>query len=533
MKRIGPRDEDDSETNDGYDRRTFLTGVGSITAGGLLGASGLATLPSGGEFDPTGGELIVGFSPAVSDVLETAQSALPDAVEIVHSNDAISYVTVSLPAVSERARDRALEAIAASEHVAYAEPNATFEAFARPNDSDYGAQHAPTQIGCETAWETTYGSEDVTIAVVDHGVQHDHPDLEGTVAGPGTNLVDPGSDPYPVGRGDSHGTHVAGIAVGRTDNGVGTAGISDCSLLVARALDANGSGSLSAISDGIQWAADNGADVINVSFGAPRSYETLANACDYALEQGALVIAAAGNAGSRNVMYPAAYRDVLAVSALDGERMAAYSNTGPEVDIAAPGTDVLSAVPWDDYDRISGTSMASPVVAGVAGLVLSAHPDLTPIELRDHLRATATDLGLGETRQGAGRVDAAAAIETDPVRSEEAAGECGDETVVARADGNLTGGWWGQSDRYTYAPRTSDPCSATITLEEPAAADFDLYVNVDGTVPTRWSHDEASSDDGGTETLELELSGDEDLRLRVHADNGSGDYTLRIEERGR
>ncbi|WP_339103450.1 S8 family serine peptidase [Haloterrigena salinisoli] len=532
----------DENADDGYDRRTVLTGAGTLAAGGLLGSSGVASATSEREPGPKKDELVVGISASAPDVAREARAAVPGAADVVHANETIRYATVSFPSEAPaRAREQFIEAIERAEHVEYAEPNATVRSFGEPDDTYYGYQSAPQQVNCETAWETTLGSEDVRIATIDQGVQYDHPDLESAVGDRvGEDVAERGSDPYPSSGDEQHGTHVAGIAVAATDNGRGTAGISDCSLLAVRALDANGQGSLSDIADGIQWAVDAGADVINLSLGASNDYRTLAAACEYALERGVLIVGAAGNAGDDGVAYPAAYEDVLAVSALEGESLASFSNAGPEIDLAAPGAGLVAPVPWDDYGRMSGTSMATPVVAGVAGLALSAHPDLSPLELRDHLLATATDLGLEATAQGAGRVDAAAAVEADSNANENAdgtdeddAGQCGDETVVASADGSLSGGWWGESDRYVYAPRTSDPCSATVSLEGPAGADFDLYVNVDGESPTRWNHDESSAGDGAGEAIDLELSGDEDLRIQIHANAGSGSYAMRIEERGR
>ncbi|NUC71833.1 S8 family serine peptidase [Haloterrigena sp. SYSU A558-1] len=539
MTQNGPRDGD---AGGGYERRRILTGAGALAAGGLLGASGVASATPEREPGPKKDELVVGISASAPDVAREARAAVPGDADVVHANETIGYATVSFPSEAPaHAREQFIEAIERAEHVEYVERNATVQSFGEPDDTYYGYQSAPQQVNCETAWETTTGSADVLIATVDQGVQYDHPDLEGAVDDRlGENIAEHGSDPYPSAGDEQHGTHVAGIAVAETDNGRGTAGISDCSLLAVRALDANGQGSLSDIADGIQWAADAGADVINLSLGAADDYRTLAAACEYALEQGALIVGAAGNAGADGVAYPAAYEDVIGVSALEDESVADFSNTGPEIDLAAPGTGLVSTVPWGDYGRMTGTSMAAPVVAGVAGLALSAHPDLSPLALREHLLATATDLGLEATAQGAGRVDAAAAVEADPNAAENAdgtdendAGQCGDETVRARADGSLSGGWWGESDRYVYAPRTADPCSATITLEGPAGADFDLYVNVDGESPTRWNHDESSAGDGASEAIDLELSGDEELRIQVHANAGSGSYTMRIEELGR
>ncbi|ADB60935.1 peptidase S8 and S53 subtilisin kexin sedolisin [Haloterrigena turkmenica DSM 5511] len=540
MPQSGPPDED---ADDGYDRRTVLTGAGTLAAGGLIGSSGVASATPEREPGPKKDELVVGISASAPDVAREARAAVPGDADVVHANETIRYATISFPSETPaHARERFIEAIERAEHVEYVERNATVQSFGEPDDTYYGYQSAPQQVNCEAAWGTTTGSEDVCIATIDQGVQYDHPDLESAVDDRvGEDVAGRGSDPYPSDNGEQHGTHVAGIAIAETDNGRGTAGISDCSLLAVRALDANGQGSLSDIADGIQWAADAGADVINLSLGASDDYRTLTAACEYAEEQGALVVGAAGNAGDDGVAYPAAYEDVIGVSALEGESLADFSNTGPEIDLAAPGAGLVSTVPWGDYGRMTGTSMATPVVAGVAGLALSAHPDLSPLELREHLTTTATDLGLEASAQGAGRVDAAAAVETDPYPDQNAdesedtdeSGECGDETVVASADGSLSGGWWGESDRYMYRPRTSDPCSATLSLEGPSGGDFDLYLNVDGESPTRWDHDESSAGDGASEAIELALSGDEDLRIQVHANTGNGSYTLRIEERGR
>ena len=544
MPQNGPPDE--AASNDEYDRRTILTGVGSLAAAGLVGASGVASADPGREPGPKKDELILGISAAADDLEREARAAVPGDVDVVHANETIRYVTVSFPSETPaRARDQFIEAIARSDHVEYVEENATLQTFVEPDDTYYDYQNAPQAVGCETAWETTYGSEDVLVATVDQAVQYDHPDLEAGVDDRlGTDVAGSGNDPYPSSGDERHGTHVAGIAVGRTDNGTGAAGISDCSLLAVRALDASGQGSLSDIADGIQWAADAGADVINLSLGASDGYRTLKAACEYAREQGALVIGAAGNAGVEDVMYPAAYDDVLAVSALEGDAVADFSNTGPEIDLAAPGTGLVSAVPWDEYTRMSGTSMAAPVVAGVAALALSAHPDLTPTDLREHLRATATDLGLDETRQGAGRVDAAAAVEIDPYPDEgtdgetddtnDEPGECGDQTITASASGHLDGsGWWGESKGYSYSLHTDNPCSITFAVEGPSSGDFDLFVTTDGSSPSRWRHDEAAAGSGTTPSITLDLEGDEAFGIQIHAISGSGEYKLRIEERGR
>ncbi|WP_254530646.1 S8 family serine peptidase [Natrinema gelatinilyticum] len=553
-----------------YNRRSILSSAGSIAIGGLIGSSGVASATPGREPGPKTDEIIVGLSSSVSDVVREAHTFSPDGCEVAHANETIQYATVSIPPdASQRSRERIFESIRRSPAVEYAESNVTVQSLLEPNDPQYENQRAPRQVNCEQAWETTRGSEDVVIAVVDQGIQHDHPALESVVDERiGRDFVDNDSDPYPD-RDEFHGTHVAGIATGGTNDGTGHAGISDCSLLSVRALNQTGEGALSDVADAIQWSADAGADVINLSLGVQGSFETLRSACQYAADRGILLVAAAGNQGVNRVFSPASEESVVGVSALESDdSLASFSNTGPEIDIAAPGSQVFSAVNGGDYARLSGTSMAAAVVSGVAGLTLSAHPNLSRTELRQHLLETAVDIGLDETEQGSGRVDAAAAVGTTPsgdtgeddVSSQEdggdqdgdsdqdggnqdgdsdqnegnTTGQCGNETVTASADGSLDGNTWqGQSDRYTYRLHTADPCSATVALEGPANGDFELYVTTDGRSPSRWDHDRSSTNSASRESIALTLDGDEVLGLQVHAEWGAGQYSLRLEERGR
>ena len=200
------------------------------------------------------------------------------------------------------------------------------------------------------------------------------------------------------------------------DNGTGVAGQSNSSLINGRALDENGSGSTADIADAIEWAADQGADVINLSLGGGGYTDTMKNAVSYATDNGSLVVAAAGNNGSSSVSYPAAYSECVAVSAVDDNGgLASFSQYGESVELCAPGVDVLSTTTEGrgSYERLSGTSMATPVTSGVAGLTL-AKWDLTNTELRSHLKNTAEDIGLPADEQGSGQVDALAAVTTDP-----------------------------------------------------------------------------------------------------------------------
>ncbi|WP_222918768.1 S8 family serine peptidase [Natrinema sp. SYSU A 869] len=540
MTQNGPPD---AATDRTYDRRSILTGAGSIAVGGLIGSSGVATATPSREPGPKRDEIIVGISPSTADVAGEARAAIPGDADVVHANESIHYAVVSFPSdAPAHARDEFIDAITSSPAIEYAEPNVTIESLLEPDDPYYDHQHAPQQIDCESAWETTRGSEDVVISVVDQGIQYDHPALEAVVDDRiGEDFIDNDGDPYPA-HGAEHGTHVGGIAAGGTDDGTGHAGVSDCSLLSVRALNENGVGSLSDIADAIQWSADAGADIINLSLGVDGSYDTLTSACEYAADRGVLLVGAAGNDGDNRVYSPAAEDTVVAVSAVESDdSIASFSNTGSAIELAAPGSRIISSVTGDDYLQMSGTSMAAPVVSGVAGLALSAYPDLSRTELREHLRATAVGVGLADDEQGYGRVDAGAAVETDPFSdssdgadNQESPGECGDETITASASDTLDGsGWWGDSDRYSYSLHTDDPCSITVSLEGPSSGDFDLYVSTDGRSPTRWDHDEAASGSGTSGSITLSLDGGEAFGLQVHANSGSGEYTLRLEEHGR
>ncbi|OIB56490.1 S8 family serine peptidase [Natrialba sp. SSL1] len=407
------------ERRDTRSRRSVLRGAGVL--GGLVGATGLSSATPGRDPGPKQTELLLGIKStyardSADGTERTARDAVPADATVVHSNEQLEYVAVELPAeLPAEAVDRIRDALESNDAVEYVEENATLQSLYTPNDPYYDSQHAPQQVNCEAAWAETLGDDDVTIAVVDQGVEYDHENLVGNLDDRvGAVFVGRGSDPEPLSRDDTHGTLVAGIAAGETGNGTGQAGISNCSLLAARALDEQGRGALSDIADAIQWAADEGVDVINLSLGSSSGLWTLENACEYATERGALVVAAAGNSGG-SVMYPAAYDDVLAVSAVTSrDRLASFSNRGSEIDLAAPGQNLLSTTLNDGYDRVSGTSAAAPVVAGVAGLVRSVYPGLSSSALREHLRDTAADIGLSSAAQGAGRVDAGNAVTTAP-----------------------------------------------------------------------------------------------------------------------
>src|SRR6056297_2499722 len=390
-------------------RRTVLEAAGA--AGAFLGLGGVASATPGREPGPKKDEILVGKSDsvAIANARTTIEAQIPTDASIVHENRTLGYMAVRLPDGNAQAMSSVIDRLERQPGIAYAEPNHTVHALYEPNDPQFSQQYAPQQVRADQAWDTTLGSMDVTIAIVDQGVQYDHEDLAARFEGDeGYDFVDDDGDPYPVDSSENHGTHVGGCAAATTDNGTGTAGISNCRLISGRALGADGSGSMSDIADAIQWAADQGADIVNMSLGGGGYSDTGANAINYAYDNGTLPIAAAGNDYGSPVSYPAAYDNCMAVSALDeNEQIASFSNVGPKINVAAPGANVLAPVPGGSYESLSGTSMACPVASGVAALGKSAHPNDSVQDLWDRLESTAVDVGLSSDEQGAGRVDAA------------------------------------------------------------------------------------------------------------------------------
>lgn len=521
------------------ERRSVLRAASiAISSGALVGTT--AARPSRNP-GPKEDEVLVGVDATVDDYEGAVARHVPGRARVVHSNDQLRYVAVEFPSqATETAQENFIEAITRREHIRYAEPNATFKALPfTPNDPLYTDQYAPGMVGCEEAWITTLGDSTITISVVDQGVQYDHLNLEsnmdGSVEDAGYDFVRDQSDPYPVNEGENHGTHVGGIATGNTNNGTGHAGISDCSMLSARALDENGSGSLSDIADAITWSADQGVEIINLSLGSGGYTTTLQNAVSYAEGQGSLLVAAAGNDFGGSVSYPAAYEECLAISALDPDgSLANYSNTGPETELCAPGSNVLSTVTFDDYDQFSGTSMASPVVAGVAGLALSEW-DLNNADLRMHLKATAEDIGLPEDQQGEGRVDADAAVHTTPGDNDgnrDDNGICGDKREEVSINDSLRSG---TSDCWSYGWRLSETCQIVIDLSGPDDTTFDLYANEgQEACPTTGNYDYRSYNWGSEEQIIIDNPDTStNLFAMVDAWSGSGDYTLTITEKGK
>lgn len=266
-------------------------------------------------------------------------------------------------------------------------------------------------IFTEEGWELTKGKENVVIAVIDTGVDLDHPEFQGKLVD-GINIIDPSSLPMDD---DGHGTHIAGIISANTNNNEGIAGITWYNkIMPIKVLDQSGAGTLFDVAEGIFWAADHGAKVINLSLGNYAESEYLHDAIKYAYSKDIVLVAAAGNDNIEDLGYPASYPEVIGVAALNAyQQKAEFSNFGPNIDVAAPGVNIASTFPGEQYAALSGTSMASPHVAGLAGLIRSVNPKLTNEEVANMIKETATDLGtIGkDPYYGYGEINIAKAIE--------------------------------------------------------------------------------------------------------------------------
>ena len=368
-------------------------------------------------------EVLVKFKPTISD--QTIKSTI--AAYQCKSLKRIPRINVyKLKIQNNLSVEETIYALRINPDVEYAEPNYIAYAAVTPNDPLFDLQYAlynpgsgppgspqgeeRADIKATSAWEETTGVEDIVIAVLDTGVDLDHPDLDEKIHSPGYDFINVDSDATDD---EGHGTHVAGIAAAETHNNEGIAGVAwNCKILPVKILDNMGIGGYSEMIDGIIWAADNGADVINMSLGGDFPSTSLENALEYAYDMDIVIVAAAGNEGGA-VIYPAAYDDYcLAVAATNenDERVTFEnssdnplekweSNFGPEIDVAAPGYEIVSTVPtWYfgpgsfPYGIGDGTSQASPHVAGLAALIKSVKPHLTADQIMNIIRFAADDV---------------------------------------------------------------------------------------------------------------------------------------------
>lgn len=360
-------------------------------------------------------------------------------VRSVGSIPELGMSVVSLP----KGQDRAgiLKALASHPDVASVEADARVRASYVPSDPHHRSQYGNAALRLPQAWDVSRG-KGVIVAIVDTGVDLGHPDLrENLVSGisfvnqvevedwdnPGQTMLEPFPNKGPMDD-HGHGTHVAGT-VAAAMNGIGVVGAApNAKIMPVKVLSHTRSGFGSDVAAGIVWAVEHGAKVINLSLGVYGGSKPVERAVRYALAKGAVVVAAMGNDREDAYLeygihpsYPAALPGVIAVGATDDrDQVASFSNAGKWISVSAPGVDILSTTPTYEvsdplpyeYGSMSGTSMATPYVAGVAALLLSLYPQMTPAQVKARLESTADDVGVPgfDSYTGHGRINAARAL---------------------------------------------------------------------------------------------------------------------------
>ena len=307
-----------------------------------------------------------------------------------------------------------------------------------PNDPHYRDQWYLRSVNVDDAWTILLNrgydfgnTSDVVVAVIDTGVDYNHPDIrshiwinEDEIPNNGIDddnngyiddyygydFVNDDGDPMDD---NGHGTAVAGIISAVTNNGIGIAGISNAKIMVLKVLDKSGEGYQSNLAFAIEYAVKNGADIISMSFGGKEYIEALKVACDYAWQNGLLLIASSGNDGIGKINYPASFESVVAVGSINRyDELSHFSNYGVNQELVAPGENIVSIAPNNKYVTFSGTSASAPIVSGISALIWSTYPNITNLELRKILRESADDLGSQgyDVYYGYGKVNASRAL---------------------------------------------------------------------------------------------------------------------------
>jgi subtilisin len=368
----------------------------------LLGLTKAAFAQADGEE-----RVIIGFKD------ETGQQAAEKhRAWVYESGGKVRHSYRFLPGVAARLTKKQILRLKTDSRVAYVEADSKVYALDAELDNSWGVKH----IGAGNVHSYNKGTG-VKVAVIDTGIDYDHPDLSANYYG-GHDFVNDDVDPMDD---NGHGTHCAGI-VAALDNGIGVIGVApEAHLYAIKVLDSGGSGYLSDVVAGIEWAIENHVQIISMSFGSNSQSQAMQDACNKAYNDGLLLVAAAGNDYSSwggwwemdTVDYPARYDTIIAVGATDkNNNKASWSSTGPTLELASPGVSIYSTYWNNSYKTISGTSMACPHVAGVAALVWAGEPGLSNAQVRTRLRETAIDLGSAGRDQwyGYGLVDADGAV---------------------------------------------------------------------------------------------------------------------------
>jgi subtilisin family serine protease len=408
----------------------------ALLLAGQPGALPPAPGAAGGEIGLATAEVLVGWRAGLAPA--AGEAALPGWGAYLGRLDAIG---VDRYRVDDGDVGAALAGLRADPRVEFAEANRHYRLLSTPNDPQFGGQWNMRQIHAPEAWDIGTGAGDVVVAVLDSGIDPSHPDLQGRVV-PGRNVRERnGNTQDEIG----HGTHVGGVIGALGNNGVGVAGLSwAVRLMPIKITDRFGDASIVAAADGIRWATEYGAKIINLSLGGLDDSQTVRRAVADARARGVLLVAAAGNCGEmasyrdegcdtlNAPFFPAALPDVIAVGALGAnDEVAPYSNTGEYVRLTAPGgvggsgrnnpLDYIlstwppaleSAIGQPGYSYEVGTSMAAPHVSGTAALLWSTNPSLTRDQIEAILFESADDLGPPgrDDRYGYGRVNVQRAI---------------------------------------------------------------------------------------------------------------------------
>ena len=395
--------------------------------------------PPGTHFQDAAARAAVDLSGSASGiVIETGGAAAYDAAEsivlsygatVTFSSRATGIMGVSL----EGSRTGLVEELASAPGVVSISDERRARLLFDPNDPGTTYQWALDTVEAYDAWDIDLGSHDVVVAVLDTGVDWNHPDISPNIWSNddgyhGYNFID--DNWYPMDDNVNgydedgewianlytyHGTHVAGVVGAATDNGIGVAGLAQVRLMAVKVMNDSGEGTDSTVASGIRWATDNGAHVIVMSLGVDGISVVLQNAVNYAASRGVVLVAAAGNDGTSVLTYPAAFLNVIAVGAIDTtERRASFSNFGPELDVMAPGVNIWSTQGGGSYQYLSGTSAAAPHVAAVAALMLTVNPALSPEDVGGIINQTAKDLSMTgwDSGTGWGVVSAFGAVES-------------------------------------------------------------------------------------------------------------------------
>jgi len=357
--------------------------------------------------DPTEVQLIVKPKLATSEVPLKAMLAAHGA----RQQGTVSEINARVVRVSAAQASQLLKGLQVHPNMEYAEVDAVAKVCGTANDSLFSSEWHLAKIQAPSAWDVTTGTSSVIVAVVDTGVNASHPDLAGKVLTTGWDFVANDSNATDE---NGHGTAVAGTIAPDANNHLGVVGVAWANpILPVRVLDASGAGNYSTIAQGIIWAADHGARIINLSLGGTASSTTLQNAITYAWNKQCIVVAAAGNNGNSVPVYPAACSNVVSVAATNAsDTRTSWSNYGSYIDVCAPGENIVTLDGSNSYASWSGTSFSSPVTSGVLALMASVNPKLTNAQLVDLLLKNCDDLGTSgaDIYYGNGRVNALRAV---------------------------------------------------------------------------------------------------------------------------